>query len=264
MNNFFFDNFILSSIELCVYVAKNAGVPVHKNRPSHGFVLELSGRKKYLFEGRKSLTVRAGDVFYLPKGSTYEVIDEEEGDCIAVNFQISNVKAVYPFFSLSPASDSRYSNEFFALLRAWEVRKDGYMNHCFAALYTIICQIQQDGAQRYVQTKTKRQMQEVAERIHLHLSDNTLSVAKLAKTLSITPEYFRKLFKIVFGISPKRYIAEQRIKRAKELLSSREFSVGEVGERCGYNSASYFCREFKEFAGITPSDFLKSNASIHA
>ena len=47
-----------------------------------------------------------------------------------------------------------------------------------------------------------------------------------------------------------------RLKYAKELLRSREYSVTDVGTLSGFNDAAYFAREFKKAVGKSPSEFM--------
>lgn len=68
----------------------------------------------------------------------------------------------------------------------------------------------------------------------------------------ITPEYFRKIFKAYYGVSPLKYINALKITHAKELLDSGMYSVTEAALRSGYTDLSYFSREFKKETGNSP------------
>ncbi|MBQ9915438.1 MAG: helix-turn-helix transcriptional regulator, partial [Clostridia bacterium] len=79
----------------------------------------------------------------------------------------------------------------------------------------------------------------------------------LAALCHITPEYFRKIFKSIYGTSPLSYINNLKITRAKELLSSRMYSVCEAATEAGYRDMSHFCREFKKATGQSPGEYMK-------
>lgn len=53
----------------------------------------------------------------------------------------------------------------------------------------------------------------------------------------------------------RKYIIEQRIKKAMQLILSNEFHMCDIAEMCGYNSESYFLRDFKKHTGVSPSKF---------
>jgi AraC-like DNA-binding protein len=89
-------------------------------------------------------------------------------------------------------------------------------------------------------------------------SDESITVESLARHAGISEVYFRRLFKSVTGISPAKYITDQKIRRAKELLELDYLTLEDVSERCGFSSLSYFCRVFKENVGMTPGEFRKT------
>lgn len=51
------------------------------------------------------------------------------------------------------------------------------------------------------------------------------------------------------------YIAKRRIQAAKELLTGSDITIDEIAAATGFCSASYFCKLFKRYEGITPSYF---------
>ena len=79
---------------------------------------------------------------------------------------------------------------------------------------------------------------------------------------SITPGYFRSIFKSFYGVSPKSYINGLKIARAKELLASGMYSVTEAAVMSGYTDMSHFSREFKKVVGITPKNYCGENTSL--
>ena len=75
-------------------------------------------------------------------------------------------------------------------------------------------------------------------------------------------DYLRKLFKKEMGITPLEYMTSLRMKKAEALLStmwSREYSVSEVAQMCGFDDALYFSRVFKKTYGCSPSNFAKKS-----
>ena len=69
--------------------------------------------------------------------------------------------------------------------------------------------------------------------------------------------YFRKLFVQEHHITPQCYINRLRLEMATELLRTGYYSVSEVAERCGFNSACYFSTFIKKETGLSPLQYRK-------
>ena len=91
-----------------------------------------------------------------------------------------------------------------------------------------------------------------------HFSDAGLTNKTLAEKAMISEVYFRKLFKENFGVSPKQYIQDLRIIKAKNLLKGNiSPSVSAVAEEVGFSNVYQFSAAFKKTVGITPSEYIK-------
>ncbi len=251
MNGFFTDPLFVTNLLLCVHIRPGMGQRAHKNRPSHGLVCQLSGHTRYVFEGEAPLEVHAGDVYYLPKFSNYTVEWLEPGECIAVNFELSQSQRTYPAFRQQWNGEGQFRE----LLRHWNSRKPGDLPRCCAILYAILSDVQQNAAKGYLPSPVRSQAAFAAAYLREHLSDPTLTVQQVSSLLGISPEYFRKRFRSVLGSSPRQYLMEARMEKARELLLSREFSVGTVSRLCGYENESYFSSEFRRLVGCTPTEY---------
>ena len=103
-------------------------------------------------------------------------------------------------------------------------------------------------------------LNQVERHIRHHLSDN-LELNSLAKIANLSPIYFHKMFCEFYGVSPAKYVLDQRIERAKTLLLTSEKSMIEISAICGFSSQSYFNYKFKEICGVSPLKFRKSMLS---
>ncbi len=81
----------------------------------------------------------------------------------------------------------------------------------------------------------------------------------IAEHVNFSPVYFHNVFKEYMGLTIHKYIEETRLNKAKEYLLSSDFSLEEIGLRCGYKSHSYFAYCFKKAEGITPTAYRKNN-----
>ena len=67
--------------------------------------------------------------------------------------------------------------------------------------------------------------------------------------------YLSNLFSSSEGQTIEKYIINQKIERAKELLVYKELNLSEIAFELGYSSVSHLSNQFKKVTGLTPSHF---------
>ncbi|MGN8644910.1 response regulator transcription factor [Gracilibacillus sp. HCP3S3_G5_1] len=82
-----------------------------------------------------------------------------------------------------------------------------------------------------------------------------IKAVEVAEAHYITPNYFSMLFKQETGYSYSEYLNTIRINKAKELLIETSNKVFEIAEFVGYREYKYFVQVFKNYVGITPTQF---------
>ncbi|WP_241243140.1 AraC family transcriptional regulator [Paenibacillus whitsoniae] len=96
----------------------------------------------------------------------------------------------------------------------------------------------------------------IEEKLALGLSgDGDATVAGIAKELNMSRSQCSKLFARVYGLSPRQYMSQQKLKLAKELLVTTHLPMADIAERLGFQSASHFSRQFRRWTGQSPSEF---------
>jgi AraC-like DNA-binding protein len=75
--------------------------------------------------------------------------------------------------------------------------------------------------------------------------------------MRISRTYFHRLWFAAFGVTCRQDVIESRLLRAAELLKNTDKSVYEIAVDCGYDSESYFMRQFKKHKNCTPSEFRR-------
>ncbi|MEM8888386.1 MAG: AraC family transcriptional regulator [Bacteroidota bacterium] len=97
------------------------------------------------------------------------------------------------------------------------------------------------------------------EIIQSHLYDD-LTSQDLAVIAGCSLSSFKRKFKATFGSSPNRYIHQQRLLRARNLLSQTDQHISEIARDCGFRDLSYFSRSFSAFYESSPSAYRKLHA----
>lgn len=94
------------------------------------------------------------------------------------------------------------------------------------------------------------QLQQAIDYIHTHI-DRDLSLVQIAEVINISPTYFASLFKRATGISPHQYVIQQRVERAKLLLTTTDLAIANVALQVGFSSQSHLTQHFKRLTGMT-------------
>jgi AraC-like DNA-binding protein len=84
---------------------------------------------------------------------------------------------------------------------------------------------------------------------------NDISIEMLAEATNRSLTSFKKEFRRQFNAPPHRWIIEQRLMRARILLSSTNRTVSEIGTECAFANISHFIKLFKQRYHTTPAAF---------
>ena len=249
------NNAIVTEVSVAIYVAPGTGSKNHKNRPFHGLVINDDGSDKdYLFSDGTTLHTGGNDVFYLPKGSNYDIISNIPSGCYAINFDLLYDPLDKPFILHFRNSDA-VLKAFKEAVLAWQQQAPDMGNVVIKNIYEIIIQCKNEEKRNYVPSSHEQVLRPALDEIALNFTKNDLMIENLARLCNVSTVYFRRLFSNKYGVSPKEYITNLRINYAKRLLESDQFSVGEVATLCGYAEPCHFSREFSKRIGTSPSKY---------
>jgi AraC-like DNA-binding protein len=102
---------------------------------------------------------------------------------------------------------------------------------------------------------------EILERLNLarefmHSNiDRPISLSQIARNASLSTYHFLRLFKEVFGETPRQYLIRNRLEKARKLLVNTELSVTDISLEIGFESISHFNRLFNRRFGSSPGKF---------
>lgn len=84
-----------------------------------------------------------------------------------------------------------------------------------------------------------------------------IKITMFAEKYFFSIEYLTKLFKNRYGYSIYEYVLKLRMERAKKLLEEEENKIIDIAERLGYADNHYFSKAFRNYYGISPTQFRK-------
>jgi AraC-like DNA-binding protein len=86
--------------------------------------------------------------------------------------------------------------------------------------------------------------------------------SEVARAVGLSSGGFSRFFAAHFGKPFVKYLAELRVRRARELLAMEDLPVSEVASASGYSNLSSFNRQFARLEGMTPSEYRRL-APVH-
>jgi AraC family transcriptional regulator len=109
---------------------------------------------------------------------------------------------------------------------------------------------------RDVGTLPACRLRRVTEYIEQNL-DKNLRLAELAALVFMSPYHFARLFKYSTGVPPLRFVARQRIARAREFLATQELPIAQISRIVGFRTPSHFTTVFRRVTGVTPRTYRR-------
>lgn len=95
---------------------------------------------------------------------------------------------------------------------------------------------------------------EYSKQVLLSSLENPPSLIELAKELGMSDYRLKNGFRQQYGLTPYRFVVDNRMIQAKELLQKGEMTVSEVASAVGFTSLGTFSNSFYEKFGIRPSE----------
>ena len=86
-----------------------------------------------------------------------------------------------------------------------------------------------------------------------------LTLEDVAEVAAMEKTYFSSFFHQKIGVTFRVWLQYVRIKKALELLSTRDQSITDVAFAVGFGELSTFQKAFKRWTNLTPRDFKKIN-----
>lgn len=80
-------------------------------------------------------------------------------------------------------------------------------------------------------------------------------VEEFTQEIGLSRMQLHRKLKALTDTSPGEFLRQFRLERAKQLLKLPGIQVSEVAYQTGFNNLSNFTKAFKDFTGLTPSEF---------
>ena len=91
--------------------------------------------------------------------------------------------------------------------------------------------------------------------------DEAVPLAELARACKLSPSHFARAFRQTTGRPPHRWLVEQRIEKAKQLLVDTTLSLAQIAQNCGFADQSHFTRVFAQLVQSSPGQWRRHRRS---
>lgn len=222
----------------------------HYSRRCNGFVYLLRGKCRFSYENG-SFVMEPDAVCYLPTGSNhlFEIL-EEGTEIYRIDFQVT-VGGEIALFSDGPILISEKPTAECMEIMHKMVNNYAIIQNSVAKM-ELLCALFRSLARS---AASRKRTAPAVQYLQKHPVER-ISVGDLAGLCNLGTAQFYNLFQTEFGMTPLAYRDGLLLQRAEIFLQDGEFSVGEVAEMLGFESAAYFSRFFKKHRGVSPSRFF--------
>lgn len=254
-----------------------AGELVEQTQPAHEISVTLSGsiitsRQTASGKWRTSRTRGNGEVCLTPASQPFKGAWRGELECLMIMLE--------PLFVQQTASEQNFSGavEFVE----WYQGRDPIIQHVAMALLaeastrepigrmyaeslanTLILHLLKNYTVAGYRQDTAKgglpgfKLRRAKEFINEHLEED-LTLQQVAEAVGFSQFHFNRAFRRSTGLTPQQYLTQQRINRAKELLSNGDLPLVEVGIQAGFKNQSHFTTLFRKFTALTPKAFREA------
>lgn len=91
-----------------------------------------------------------------------------------------------------------------------------------------------------------------------------ITLADIARHVHLHPNYLCALFREQTGKSIFEQINWVRIHAASKLLRGTRLSVSQIAARCGFQNTNYFSSTFRQYLGVSPTQYRKNSQTPQA
>lgn len=237
----------------------------------------ISQGKGTFYYKNQEIPLSAGDLFLLkPNETTFYQADSEDpwayywigigGNKADLYFALSNLGEIAYLQQDSMLSTSTIAKQIIQLITQAEEKEQttGNQLELLSQAYQLLYELSvlSPNSSSHELSQAEKICQECRHTIEKHYNIDGLSISSIARKLNVNRSYLTTLFKKYYHITPKDYLLQTRMKRAKQLLESTEEPIKVISYSVGYLDPLYFSKAFKDFYSVSPTQFRKHDLPL--
>lgn len=226
---------------------------LEKRNRAHVINATVDGRWQFK-NGRATQVVAPGDVIVIEKDDSYGCAHTPlaPNSCLIVNLADAALDAdAGPIFGRRTLALPMVP----ALIRRACTADDDEQFH--SRVFEIFDFVSASSSpQREPRDRHVFRVQRMKRFIEHHLPE-PIALADVASAVGLNPFFGLRIFKRAIGFTPGAYLTKCRVEEAARLLTRSNLGVAAISLRCGFTNQAYFARVFKNYTGLTPTQFRR-------
>lgn len=147
-------------------------------------------------------------------------------------------------------------SEYSSALPGFDMAIKGKVYNLMAYLFRNYQSTEKTESENIDRQSGRRRINDILQYAEYHY-DEKLTASVLAKRYFLSEYYFCHLFKSETGMSFTEYLNRLRVQKARVLIENSPESITEISGMVGIEDVNYFCRIFKKYSGVTPTELRK-------
>lgn len=232
----------------------------------------------YILSGKGQLNIdnftielESGNVFILPKDiiTFYQADTTDPWDYIWVGLSGTKIESylkrssLMEDFKINNVSESSFIKCFIELQvlsdNTYDQNIDLLMD---SKIYQMLYYLVKEFPSRQLKPPTPQEQyfNQAIRYMYHHFSKN-ITIRDIYEHLNLSRSYFHHIFTQQSGISPQDFLMNLRMKKAGDLLIKSDNTITTISISVGYKDLLSFSKAFKNFYGLSPSHFKKSQGN---
>ena len=266
--NFLFNNTNTNPFISVYTVGYEETKPSHNYCPAvrSGYMLHYvySGKGTFICKG-KSYDLHAGDFFFISPDNTIQYMADQHnpwayywfgfrGDLVQHYLKDTSISSDNPVFSQQDDIKDQMSK--LIEISLISENNDMLLNACLLEILYQLSQIYPKNREERVESTKNITIAKAMSFIKNNF-DSNIRISDIATHLNIDRSYLHRLFVSETGQSPKQFLTQIRLRKAKNLLKVTDLPVKNIAYSSGFEDYSNFSKSFKNQYGMTALEYRK-------
>ena len=267
-----------------MYSATGEGIITSGYHPDSMEIIEVRSGSLSVEIGTETVEAVAGDFLYIPSTLVFRAIANDgvaslrgmvfDSSIISVNMENFDTDLFYMFYVQSRGKVTVFKEGhpvYKTLSGCMNESYDEYVSKdvCYklpirANIYLMMTALlryycgSKDELDRMIYHNVMR-LRPVVDYIAEHYGEK-IYIETLSDMITVSPDYFTKMFKDSIGKTPIDYINGIRINHALKLLATTDTPINDISDMLGFSNPNYFHKIFKQYMQTSPLAYRKNSA----